>query len=126
MFHSTRETLLKHEADLPFDAIPDPDKRLYREFGVEASLLAVLNPRVWLSILRGQAASISAAIRGRAPLAPLAPKGGALGLPADLLIAPEGRILAVNYGRHASDQWSVDEVLALAAATAPANAAQAA
>src|SRR5260370_10442324 len=32
-------------------------------------------------------------------------------LPADFLIAPSGRINAVKYGKHAYDQWSVDELL---------------
>ncbi|GAA2415939.1 hypothetical protein [Nonomuraea africana] len=38
-----------------------------------------------------------------------------LGLPADFLIDPGGRILAHRYGRHANDQWEVDELLLLAA-----------
>jgi AhpC/TSA antioxidant enzyme len=119
IFHSTREELLKYEAELPFDAIADPDKKLYREFGVERSLRALLDPRAWPSMVRGLITAVSAAIRGRAPFAPLAPKGGALGLPADLLIASDGFILAAKYGEHASDQWTVDEVLELAAANQP-------
>jgi hypothetical protein len=43
---------------------------------------------------------------------------GVLGLPADFLIATSGRFLAVKYGEHAYDQWSVDEVLDLAKAVA--------
>jgi hypothetical protein len=42
------------------------------------------------------------------------PTGGPLGLPADFLIAPDGSIKAAHYGRHADDQWTVDEMLALA------------
>ena len=37
-----------------------------------------------------------------------------MGLPADFLIAPSGRINAVKYGADAYDQWSVDELLTLA------------
>jgi len=37
-----------------------------------------------------------------------------LGLPADFLVAQDGRILALKYGVHANDQWSVDELLSLA------------
>jgi hypothetical protein len=36
-----------------------------------------------------------------------------LGLPADFLIAPSGRINAVKYGTDAYDQWSVDELVTL-------------
>lgn len=40
------------------------------------------------------------------------PTGGHLGLPADFLIGSDGRVLACKRGRHASDQWTVDEILA--------------
>ncbi|MDX2295109.1 MULTISPECIES: hypothetical protein [Streptomyces] len=33
-------------------------------------------------------------------------------------VAPDGRIAAAKYGEHIDDQWSVDELLAHAAATA--------
>ena len=36
-----------------------------------------------------------------------------LGLPADFLINQNGQIVAVNYGAHANDQWSVDDLLAI-------------
>ncbi|WP_258958033.1 hypothetical protein [Streptomyces leeuwenhoekii] len=32
-------------------------------------------------------------------------------LPADFLIASDGRVLAAKYGEHVYDQWSVDELL---------------
>ena len=35
---------------------------------------------------------------------------GVLGLPADLLGATDGRVLACKYGVHAYDQWSVDDL----------------
>ena len=34
-----------------------------------------------------------------------------LGLPADFLIGPDGTIHAAHYGRHANDQWSLDDLL---------------
>jgi hypothetical protein len=37
-----------------------------------------------------------------------------LGLPADFLIGPDGRVLAARYGKYVDDQWSVDELLDLA------------
>ena len=46
--------------------------------------------------------------------------GGPLGLPADFLITPSGQIKAVKYGTDAYDQWSVDELLALARGAARA------
>ena len=50
--------------------------------------------------------------RGGKPVANPRPTGGHLGLPADFLIGPDGRVLASKHGRHANDQWTVDEVLA--------------
>jgi hypothetical protein len=100
VFHSPADELLAYQADLPFAAvIADPDKRLYRESGVEARARALLNPRVWLPDIRA----------GRA--VPANPRGGILGLPADFLIAPDNRVLARKYGTHAYDRWTVDELL---------------
>lgn len=113
IFHSPAGELRKYEAQLPFDVIPDPDKLLYREFGVESSARALADPRVWLTIMRAIGGSMLAMLRRHAPMAPLSPHGGNFGLPADLLIAPDGRVVAAKYGAHASDQWQVDELLEL-------------
>ena len=112
-FHSPADELAEHTADLPFAAVADPDKVVYRRFGVEAGARALLDPRSWRAIVRGIA--LTSAGRFRAPS--LRQPGGRLGLPADFLIAPDGTVLAAKYGRHADDQWSVDEVLALASAS---------
>src|SRR5277367_6977313 len=115
VFHSTADELRKYQDDMPFPVIGDPDKTLYRRFGVEASAKAVLNPRAWRALPSGwRHATANAVAHRRAPL-PLAPTNGNLGLPADLLIAADGRVAAVKYGVHAYDQWSVDELLDTAA-----------
>ncbi len=43
-------------------------------------------------------------------------RGDEVQRPADFLVAPDGRVLAVKDGAHAGDQWSVDDVLALSSA----------
>ncbi|UJW29134.1 AhpC/TSA family protein [Saccharothrix sp. AJ9571] len=113
VFHSPEEELRRHTADIPFAVVADPGKRLYREFGVEAGRRALLDPRAWLPVLRSIATGLLR--RDRLP----APKQehGRLGLPADFLIAGDGTVLAAKYGEHINDQWSVDEVLALARAS---------
>jgi peroxiredoxin len=113
VFHSTVRELIDHESHLPFDVIADPNKRLYRELGVESSLRALLDPRAWLVILLGVARSLVNVVRRGAPLPPLLHEGGSLGLPADFLIDRNGRILAAKYGVHAGDAWTVDELLSL-------------
>jgi len=114
VFHSTREALLEHAADLPFAVVADPSKALYAEFGVESSPRALLDPRAWLPIVRSVARSALRIVARQSRFPSLNPEGGRLGLPADFLIASDGRLLAVKYGSHAYDQWSVDDVVALA------------
>jgi peroxiredoxin len=111
VFHSTAAELAKHEAELPFPLIADPDRELYRRLGVEHRPSSLLRPRALRAAIAGQTAALRkhSAMRGR--LAPITPTGGVLGLPADFLIAPDGVIAALKYGQHAYDQWTVDELL---------------
>lgn len=104
VLHSSVAEMQPYQGDLPFAAIADPEKHLYAEFGVESSLRAVLSANALGAAIRG-------AISGRSSK-PKGEKG--LGLPADFLIAPDGRVFACKYGVHANDQWSVDDLLLLA------------
>jgi peroxiredoxin len=101
VFHSDRRRLQAYGSDLPFDMVPDPAKTLYREFGVERSWRSLANPVTWMGALRGWSRRTTLWAR----------TGGHLGLPADFLIAPNGQLVAVKYGRNASDHWSADQVL---------------
>jgi peroxiredoxin len=126
VFHSTTQDLLEYESQLPFDVIADPDKRMYREFGVESSFWALFDPRVWLTILWAVLRSLVRIVRRGSPVPPLWPRGGRFGLCADFMINCDGRVVAAKYGAHAGDHWSVDEVLSLAgrARGAPASAVE--
>ena len=108
VFHSTAQTMLEFQGQLPFAAIADPAKKLYAEFGVEKMRpAAALNPRSWRAA--GRALMQAPSLRGAAG------KGEEkLGLPAEFLIGADGRILAAKYGKIVDDHWSVDEVLDLA------------
>lgn len=101
-FHSPEEQLRPFDS-LPIDLVADPGRKLYDAFGVGTSLQSVLDPRAWTAALRGM------------PLTGLTramdPSVTHLGLPAEFLIGAGGRILALKYGVHADDQWTVDEVL---------------
>lgn len=103
-FHSSKEKLAEYQAQFPFHVIADPQKKMYRQFGVEKSLMSILHPRAIWAAIKGN-------FRKNKPR--LVAEGGMLGLPADLLIAPGGKIKAVYYGKHASDQWSMETLLAL-------------
>ncbi|HEX3763270.1 MAG TPA: peroxiredoxin-like family protein [Kofleriaceae bacterium] len=116
VFHSPPAELRAHAGQLPFAVIADPDRRLYAELGVEAGVRSLLDPRVWPTLVRAIARSTLAILRGRERPPSLVQRAGRLGLPADFLIDSDGRIVACKYGDHASDQWSVDQVLAASAA----------
>lgn len=107
VFHSSSETMLQFQGELPFAVIADPNKKLYAEFGVKSSLKAVMNPRAPLAGFRARSVV-------RSPLGAMGIGEKHLGLPADFLIAPDGLVLSAKYGRYAGDQWSVDELLDLA------------
>ena len=111
VFHSTAAELTKHEAELPFPLIADPERALYRRLGVERGLRSLLRPRALRAAMAGQTAALRHKSTMRRALGPVTPTGGLLGLPADFLIAPDGRIAALKYGQHAYDQWTVDELL---------------
>lgn len=115
IFHSTAEDLAEHVGGLPFAVVADPDKRLYQAFGVESARRALLDPRAWGPIVAGVMRTTAGQIRGRERAPSLMPRGGRWGLPADLLIAGDGQVVAAKYGDHAYDQWPVDEFLRLAA-----------
>ena len=104
VFHSPRESLLPFQGNFPFDVIADPEKKLYAEFGVDSSIFSLLDVRAWPAIIKGYGVA-------EKPVGD--PEGGATGRPADFLISSEGKIVALKYGRHAYDQWSVDDVLQL-------------
>jgi peroxiredoxin len=106
VFHSTDAELLAYQGNFPFAVIGDPLKELYRRYGVETSLAAILHPAAWGAALKGNLSTDK-------PKMPLMPNGGILGLPADFLVAPDGTLRAAHYGAHADDHWSVDEVIRL-------------
>jgi peroxiredoxin len=106
-FHSSAEKLREHQVELPYDVIPDPERRIYGEFGVEKSWRSILTPKILASVGTGFAQQ-----RGKGTLGTLTESH--LGMPADFLIDSDGTVLAAKYGEHGADQWSVDELLALA------------
>lgn len=110
MFHSTPEELAAYVDDMPFDVIADPDRVLYRRFGVETSMRSVADPRSMAPVLRGMM-DRSLAGKRRLSAGMHRANGGHLGLPADILIDASGIVVDAKYGKHAGDQWSVDELL---------------
>ena len=94
-FHSLSEDVATFHDDLTFDAVGE--KHYYRQFGVESSW-RVFSPVV----IRAASASI---LRGNFGLKIT---GGPLGLTAKFLVTADGRIKSAHYGKHAYDQWPVE------------------
>jgi peroxiredoxin len=101
VFHSSPKSIRSYQKDVPFFMVGDPKKAFYKQFGVETSL-GFISLKAFGAAMRGMA---------HGHFALRFSEGGPLGLPADFLIAPSGRINAVKYGADAYDQWSVDELL---------------
>jgi peroxiredoxin len=114
LFHSHAEDLLKYASDFPFHIVPDPFRRLYVEFGVESSLRALIHPKALFAIVKSVGFSLFQILFQKKKMPPIIPYGGNTGLPADFLIDRDGKVLAVKYGTHANDQWSVDEIISKA------------
>lgn len=102
VFHSSKGEMLRHGSEAPFPLIPDPDRVLYKEFGVEPSIKSLLHPKALFAGIRGLV-SQGWSLPSR--------REATLGRPADFLVDSDGAIIAVKYGKHAYDQWSVDEVI---------------
>ncbi|HOY21873.1 MAG TPA: redoxin domain-containing protein [Cellvibrio sp.] len=102
VFHSTQDEMLKYGSDVPFAMIADPAKELYKAFGVESSIMSVINPAAWAPAVTGLL---------KFKQLPYEKGQGLFGLPADFLIAKTGEVIAVKYGAHADDHWEVDEVI---------------
>lgn len=109
VFHSAAETMLEFQGELPFAAVADPDRHLYAAFGVDGRMspLQALSPRSWAAA--GRALVLAPSLRGATG------KGEEhLGLPADFLVASDGKLIGVKYGKRVDDHWSVDDLLAVA------------
>src|SRR5438309_8769232 len=103
VFHSSPKSIRSYQKDVPFLMVGDPKKAFYKDFGVETSL-GFMSLKALGAGMRGMAHGHFG----------LRLSGGPMGLPGDFLIAPSGQIKAAKYGTHAYDQWSVDELVALA------------
>jgi peroxiredoxin len=113
VFHSSAKVMQEFQGELPFQAIADPRKKLYAEFGADRSMpsTAPLNPRTWCTacnaLLRGYRFNRLRGAKG---------EGEAQnGLPSEFLISSDGTILEAKYGKRIDDHWSVDEVLRIRA-----------
>src|SRR5580704_13083026 len=107
IFHSpqwrTKKTISQ---DLPFEILSDPGKKIFRSYGVSASLGGMFSWAVW----RDYALAMMAGY----PSGMLSHDGGITGLPADFIIGKDGKILYTHYGKDYADSLTVEMVTKVA------------
>jgi peroxiredoxin len=108
VFRSTSEQS-QHHCNVPYTLVLDPTGALYTAFGVESGAGAILSPRAILTALTNLVPSLRQRRIGFPPTGQRAK--AILGIPADFLVGTDGRLVACEYGNHANDGWSVDELL---------------
>lgn len=103
LFHSPEAKVeASHAEPLPFDLVPDPDKRIFRAFGVETGWAGMFSPTVMRDYRRALAAGF--------PPGMLTSDGGITGNPADFIVDAAGRIAFAHYGRHYADSLGATEI----------------
>ncbi len=103
VFHSTRDYSEENfGTKAPFDIVADPEKQIFRDYGVEASWRGLFS----LAVIRDYAKAI---VKGFFSLPLLGNAGGDKGQPADFLIDGEGVIRYAHYGKHFSDSTTASE-----------------
>jgi peroxiredoxin len=105
VFQSARAGILEHvgKQQPPFPIIPDPAHDLYRRYGVETSLPALL---LGLTLRMGKA--LKAMGKG---FLPGRMEGSITLVPADFLVGPDGSILVAYYGKDISDHLPIEIIL---------------
>ena len=104
-FHSAGHTIRKNagKQHYPFDLVPDPQFNVYRSYGIEISWLrffmSMLLPSFYIDWLRSMRYGFWGGVDWQMGT-----------MPADFLIAPDGRILKTHYGRDMGDHLAVNEV----------------
>jgi peroxiredoxin len=94
---------------VPFPIIVDPEKHLYRTYGLKrASFMQLVTPEI---LLKGLKSMREGHLPGR-------PQGDVQQLPGAFVINQKGYILLSHFAQNAADHLSVDEIIAATLKTA--------
>ena len=109
-FHSPSESVERETGnELPFELVPDPEKRIFGAYGVEESLRGMFSA----DVARDYRRALAAGYRSR----PLGHHGGIAGHPADFILDRDGLIRHAHYGANYADTLGVDDILRIAGGT---------
>ena len=115
LYHSPQARLEKKQREeTPFPLVADPDKRIFRTFGVEQSWRGMFSLAVWRDYLL-------AMLKGFSP-GMLSHDGGITGHPADFIVDPDGRIAYAHYGKDYADSMTAADVVNVASRPSPRRA----
>lgn len=106
IFHSPAGKMREfYPAPPPFPVIVDPQRVIYRRYGLTPAFGTMLHPQT-LKDMGKLVASLRAGFRFR-----LAADGPLTTSPGDFLIDPDGVIKALHYGHSIGDSWIPDEAI---------------
>jgi peroxiredoxin len=105
-FESPKESIIKHvgKHDAPFPIVGDPERSLYKKYGVESSWSAFFK-----SMIVKMPALMTAMFKG---FMPGKMEGHKHLLPADFLVAPDLSIKTAYYGANIGDHLPIEEIQA--------------
>ena len=100
VFESPIDSIMKYvgKNELPFPIIPDPERNLYKLYGVESS---------WLGYIMGAPTVMKAILKG---FFPGKMEGDKAIVPADFLINPDGTIHTAYYGKNIGDHLLISNI----------------
>src|SRR5579863_10220981 len=106
LYHSPAEKLANENMELPpFDLVADPEKRIFRAYGVEKGWAGMFSFAVMRDYYRALRAGFKPGL--------FTSDGGMTGNPADFIIDADGRIAYAHYGRQYADSLDADQVVEL-------------
>ena len=103
-FHSPQAKVeASNDKMTPFDLVADPDKRVFKLYGVETGWRGFFSPAVMRDYIRAMRAGYDPGF--------FTSDGGMRGNPADFIIDADGTIRLAHYGDHYADSLTASEVL---------------
>ena len=102
-FQSPRESILEYvgKQETPFPIVPDPERVVYRLYGVEASWMGYVRAMGRISYYRE--AGDRGFHRGKV-------EGARALIPADFLIGPDLKVARAYYGKDIGDHLPIEEI----------------
>jgi thioredoxin-dependent peroxiredoxin len=110
MFESTNQKLSSsvfHQGVNPWPLIGDPEKRIYKKYGVESSVIKSITTLLHSSVLKAKADTKELNL-------PQDKDADQFLVPADFFIDENFKVVKVHYGKHLDDHISLDEIMKFA------------